>query len=152
MGCGSSKRDAVGPADPADVEVVVAGSARFYTSTIVPPTDGFDFSASLSAMHRGEAPSAHARDSYLECWADNPQPWRWGCREGMPPVEDADAIAREEAAKMKAESDDAGSLSAGTHGELLRGFGVRVKWLLGFTETHDCWGCLLYTSPSPRDS
>ena len=90
-------------------------------------------------MHRGEAPSAHARASYLECWAGNPQPWRWGCREGMPPVEDADVIAREEAAKMKAESDDAGSLGAGTHGELLRGFGVRVEWLLGFTEAHDCW-------------
>ena len=105
MGCGSSKPN-----------VVVAEGARFYTSRIKPPTGGFEFSASLSAMHRGEEPSAHARASYLEYWAGNPEPWRWGCREGTPPVEDADAIAREEAAKMKAESDDAGSLSAGTHG------------------------------------
>ena len=127
MGCDSSKP-------------VVAGGARFYTSRIKPPKDGFDFKASLSAMHRGEEPSEHARASYLEYWAGDPQPWHFACRgEPKPPVEDADVIAREEAAKMKAESDDAGSLSAGTHGELLRGFGVHIEWLLGFTEAHDCW-------------
>ena len=62
-----------------------------------PPKDGFDFKASLSAMHRGEAPSAAARDSYTMYWADNPHPWRHQCRDGMPPVEDADVIARAEA-------------------------------------------------------
>ena len=72
-------------------------------------------------------------------WADNPNPWRHQCRDGMPPVEDADVIAREEAAKKAAESDNAGSVSSGAHGERLRGFGVRVAWLLAFTFAHKCW-------------
>ena len=153
MGCGSSKSNARA-ADPADVDVtvaedpdpadadvnhMVAGAARFYSSTITRFAHGFDFTASVSAMHRGEAPSAAARDSAVECWAGVPQPWHWACRPGMPPVEDADVIAREEAAKKAAESDDAGSVSSGEHGERLRGFGVRIAWLLAFTFAHDCW-------------
>merc|ERR1719352_1018978 len=72
-------------------------------------------------------------------WADDPHPWHWACRDGMPPVEDADVIAREEAAKKAAESDDASSVRSGAHGERLRGFGVRVAWLLAFTEALACW-------------
>ena len=51
---------------------------RFYSSTIVPPTHGFDFTASVAAAHRDEAPSAAAHDSYTMYWADDPQPWREG--------------------------------------------------------------------------
>ena len=48
MGCSSSK-----PADLADVLVVVDGGARFYTDTIRQFAHGFDFEASVKAMHRG---------------------------------------------------------------------------------------------------
>ena len=37
--------------------------ARFYSDEIVPPTDGFDFSASLSAMPRQIQPPLCARPS-----------------------------------------------------------------------------------------
>ena len=131
-------------ADVVDVDVAVAeddARATFYSDTI-PRPDSFDpaiFERSVASAHRGEAPSAAARDSAVECWAGVPQPWHWACRPGMPPVEDADVIAREEAAKKAAESDDAGSVSSGAHGERLRGFGVRVAWLLAFTFAHKCW-------------
>ena len=128
-------------ADVVDVDVAVAEGPRFYSNTI-PRPDSFDpaiFAPSVASAHRGEAPSAAARDSYTMYWADNPHPWRHACRDGMPPVEDADVIAREEAAKAAAESDDAGSVSSGAHGERLRGFGVRVAWLLAFTFAHNCW-------------
>ena len=111
MGCSSSKPNARA-ADPADVDVAVAeddARATFYSDTI-PRPDSFDpaiFAPSVASAHRGEAPSAAARDSYTMYWVDNPDPWRHACRDGMPPVEDADVIAREEAAKKEAESDDA---------------------------------------------
>ena len=140
MGCGSSKSNARA-AGLDDVDVTVTEGPRFYSDTIPRPAS-FDhaiFERSVASAHRGEAPSAAARDSAVECWAGVPQPWHWACRPGMPPVEDADVIAREEAAKKAAESDDAGSVSSGAHGERLRGFGVRVAWLLAFTFAHNCW-------------
>ena len=115
--------------------------AAFYSDTIPRPAS-FDhaiFAPSVASAHRGEAPSAAARDSYTMYWSTDPHPWRYDCLKGNPPVEDADVIAREEAAKKAAESDDAGSVSSGAHGERLRGFGVRVDWLLAFTVAHDCW-------------
>ena len=129
MGCTSSKSSAVVPVE-----------RRFYTSTIARSAHGLDFAASVSAMHRGEAPSAAARASYAECWEGDPQPWRWMCLgDPKPPVDDAEVIAREEAHMRAAIAQDAVSLAAGEHDARLRGFGVRVDWLLAFTWAHDCW-------------
>ena len=128
-------------AEVVHVDVAVAEGPRFYSDTI-PRPESFDpaiFERSVASAHRGEAPSEAARDSYTMYWEGNPHPWRHACRDGMPPVEDADVIAREEAAKAAAESDDASSVSSGAHGERLRGFGVRVAWLLAFTFAHNCW-------------
>ena len=140
MGCGSSKSNARA-AGLDDVDVTVTEGPRFYFprrfySDTIPRPASFDhaiFERSVASAHRGEAPSAAARDSYTMYWSTDPHPWRYDCLKGNPPVEDADVIAREEAAKKAAESDDASSVSSGAHGERLRGFGVRIEWLLAFT-------------------
>ena len=69
MGCSSSKPNARA-ADPADVDVAVAeddARAAFYSDTI-PRPESFDpaiFERSVASAHRGKAPSAAARDSYM---------------------------------------------------------------------------------------
>ena len=96
-------------------------------------------SASVQAIHSNAVSSEVARNSYAVHWKGNPQPWRWMCRDGSPAVDDAAMIEREERAKAVAEADDAGSVMRGVHSERLRGYGLRVEFLLAFTRAHNCW-------------
>jgi len=113
-------------------------STNFYGSAVERPLapGGEVFAASVEASREhvatcgGSAPCGHA----FVCG------WQLGvCSECGASVSDARRAA-EEAAEAAALLEDRCSFAAGSsHGERLRGWGVRVEWLLAFTWEHGCW-------------
>ena len=100
--------------------------------------DGSIFAESVRTKRGDDGPKADD----IAYWAPPTDRWVWDCRDGKPEVEDAAIIAREQQWKAAAEAEDRAALEGGgddAGGERLRGFGVRLDWLVAFTREHDCW-------------
>ena len=76
-------------------------------------------------------------DQDYKYWSGAAQPWRNGMDDT--PVTDKDVIASEETFKIQAEAEEDNAGTAGTHAEKLRGYGVRVDFLLALTFALHLW-------------
>ena len=107
---------------------------RFYSSTITPSADGFDFAAIVAASRDHIAKEDGAPTcphSYVRGWDLRK------CERCDEDVGD-ERLATEEAAKVVAEFEDS-SIDASARGEQLRARGVKIAFLLAFTEALACW-------------
>ena len=136
-----AKDDAPEGGGSRELASAAAMSLRVFSRSINLADLSFDlsiFKESVLTMRGDGAPLP----DYIAFWAPPTNKWVWDCRDGKPEVEDAATIAREQQWKAAAEAEDRAALEGGgddAGGERLRGFGVRLDWLVAFTQAHDCW-------------
>ena len=120
--------------DAPAADVAVAEGPGFYSSTITPSADGYDLAAIVAASREHIAKEDGAPTcphSYVRGWDLRK------CERCDADVGD-ERCATEEAAKVAAELEDS-SIDASARGEQLRARGVKIAFLLAFTETLECW-------------